>query len=56
MLSDHGEYGGTAGPERRDPKTHPPTLPGERMKCEFIMAMLHQPEIVFLDEPTIGWM
>jgi ABC-2 type transport system ATP-binding protein len=27
---------------------------GERMKCEFIMAMLHKPEIVFLDEPTIG--
>lgn len=27
---------------------------GERMKCEFIMAMLHGPEIVFLDEPTIG--
>ncbi|MBQ7835042.1 MAG: ATP-binding cassette domain-containing protein [Ruminiclostridium sp.] len=27
---------------------------GERMKCEFIMAMLHSPEIVFLDEPTIG--
>jgi ABC-2 type transport system ATP-binding protein len=27
---------------------------GERMKCEFIMAMLHQPKIVFLDEPTIG--
>ena len=27
---------------------------GERMKCEFVMAMLHQPEIVFLDEPTIG--
>jgi ABC-2 type transport system ATP-binding protein len=27
---------------------------GERMKCEFIMAMLHDPEIVFLDEPTIG--
>ena len=27
---------------------------GERMKCEFIMAMLHKPPIVFLDEPTIG--
>jgi ABC-2 type transport system ATP-binding protein len=27
---------------------------GERMKCEFIMAMLHAPQIVFLDEPTIG--
>lgn len=27
---------------------------GERMKCEFIMALLHSPEIVFLDEPTIG--
>jgi ABC-2 type transport system ATP-binding protein len=27
---------------------------GERMKCEFIMAMLHKPEIVYLDEPTIG--
>lgn len=27
---------------------------GERMKCEFIMSMLHNPEIVFLDEPTIG--
>ncbi len=27
---------------------------GERMKCEFIMAMLHRPRVVFLDEPTIG--
>ncbi len=27
---------------------------GERMKCEFVMSMLHAPEIVFLDEPTIG--
>ncbi|HOV69102.1 MAG TPA: ATP-binding cassette domain-containing protein [Clostridia bacterium] len=27
---------------------------GQRMKCEFIMAMLHDPKIVFLDEPTIG--
>ncbi len=27
---------------------------GERMRCEFIMAMLHMPRVVFLDEPTIG--
>jgi ABC-2 type transport system ATP-binding protein len=27
---------------------------GERMKCEFVMAMLHRPRVVFLDEPTIG--
>ena len=27
---------------------------GERMKCEFVMSILHQPKIVFLDEPTIG--
>jgi ABC-2 type transport system ATP-binding protein len=27
---------------------------GERMKCEFGMSMLHKPQIVFLDEPTIG--
>jgi ABC-2 type transport system ATP-binding protein len=27
---------------------------GERMRCEFVMAMLHEPKIVFLDEPTIG--
>lgn len=27
---------------------------GERMKCEFVMAMLHNPKILFLDEPTIG--
>jgi len=27
---------------------------GERMRMEFIAAMLHEPDIVFLDEPTIG--
>jgi len=27
---------------------------GERMKCEFVCAMLHQPPLVYLDEPTIG--
>ncbi len=27
---------------------------GERMKCELVCAMLHEPELVYLDEPTIG--
>ncbi len=27
---------------------------GERMKVEFMAALLHQPKVVFLDEPTIG--
>lgn len=27
---------------------------GERMKMEMIGALLHRPEIIFLDEPTIG--
>jgi ABC-2 type transport system ATP-binding protein len=27
---------------------------GERMKCEFVCALLHDPELVYLDEPTIG--
>ncbi|MBX3096278.1 MAG: ATP-binding cassette domain-containing protein [Fimbriimonadaceae bacterium] len=27
---------------------------GERMKCELVAAMLHNPKVVFLDEPTIG--
>ncbi len=27
---------------------------GERMKVEFIAALLHQPKVIFLDEPTLG--
>jgi ABC-2 type transport system ATP-binding protein len=27
---------------------------GERMKCELAAAMLHRPNLLFLDEPTIG--
>ena len=27
---------------------------GQRMRCELIAAMLHQPQVLFLDEPTIG--
>jgi ABC-2 type transport system ATP-binding protein len=27
---------------------------GERMKCELALALLHQPCILFLDEPTLG--
>jgi ABC-2 type transport system ATP-binding protein len=27
---------------------------GERMKCELIASLLHRPQVVFLDEPTIG--
>ncbi len=27
---------------------------GQRMKCELLAALLHNPKVIFLDEPTIG--
>ena len=27
---------------------------GQRMRCEMVAALIHNPELVFLDEPTIG--
>ena len=27
---------------------------GERMKCELVAGLLHQPRVLFLDEPTLG--
>lgn len=27
---------------------------GERMRCELAAALLHQPSVIFLDEPTLG--
>jgi ABC-2 type transport system ATP-binding protein len=27
---------------------------GERMKCELMLALVHRPQVLFLDEPTIG--
>jgi len=27
---------------------------GQRMRCEIVLALIHKPQILFLDEPTIG--
>ena len=27
---------------------------GERMKCEICVSLLHEPSVLFLDEPTLG--
>ncbi len=27
---------------------------GQRMRCEFVAALLHRPSVVLLDEPTLG--
>jgi len=27
---------------------------GERMKCELVAGLIHQPQVLFLDEPTLG--
>jgi len=42
-----------------DVEKHLPTAPrrlslGERMRCEIVAALLHQPDVIFLDEPTVG--
>ena len=40
----------------RDLLTHPTRSLslGQRMRCEIVASLLHQPKILFLDEPTIG--
>jgi ABC-2 type transport system ATP-binding protein len=45
--------------ELLDIKEHLATAPrrlslGERMRCEIIAAFIHQPDVIFLDEPTVG--
>jgi len=27
---------------------------GQRMRCEIVVSLIHSPEVIFLDEPTIG--
>lgn len=42
--------------EIRDLMTHPTRSLslGQRMRCEIVASLIHNPQILFLDEPTIG--
>lgn len=42
--------------EIRDLLTHPTRSLslGQRMRCEIVASLLHRPQVLFLDEPTIG--
>lgn len=42
--------------EIRDLLTHPTRSLslGQRMRCEIVASLLHKPQVLFLDEPTIG--
>ncbi|HSW44675.1 MAG TPA: ATP-binding cassette domain-containing protein [Phycisphaerae bacterium] len=47
-LIDMLDIGGVIGKQVRSLSL------GERMKCEICVSLLHQPRVLFLDEPTLG--
>src|SRR5204863_6131548 len=51
QVREHAELLGVA--DRLDVQLRHLSL-GQRMKMEIIGAFLHEPDVVFLDEPTIG--